>query len=284
MNRQVCTVKVMARPSRSETNPPVGTARERLLAAANELFYEEGIHTVGIDRVIERAGVAKASLYSTFGSKDELVQAYLAERAEIRRERITARVEKETEPRAKLLAIFDELCALVERPNFRGCAFINASAEGPRESSVTRACAFQRSWLRELITTLARETGAEDPTFLANQLQLIYDGALVAASLDRDIGAAARARETAEILIAGQLPGASAHFRTEGQLRRAVTRPDTEVEPQRARTRSDDDTQIRRAPARSNDESQLRRIIRSNDESQIVRVSPTNDTRRKPRR
>src|SRR5882757_8493036 len=68
--------------------PPERSARERLLAAANELFYKEGIHTVGIDRVIEKAGVAKASLYTTFGSKDELVRAYLAERFEVRKKRI----------------------------------------------------------------------------------------------------------------------------------------------------------------------------------------------------
>ena len=65
-------------------------ARERLLAAADELFYEQGIHTVGIDRIIERAGVAKASLYSTFGSKDELVRAYLESRDESRRVRVQA--------------------------------------------------------------------------------------------------------------------------------------------------------------------------------------------------
>ena len=205
MDRQVCTVKEMARPSRSETNPPVGTARERLLAAANELFYEEGIHTVGIDRVIERAGVAKASLYSTFGSKDELVHAYLAERAELKRQRIVDRVAKEIEPRAKLLAIFDDLCAVVERPGFRGCAFINASAEGPRESSVTRVCSFHRSWLRDLVSEIATELGAAEPTQLAHQLCLIYDGALVAASMDHDTSAAARARETAEILIDASL-------------------------------------------------------------------------------
>ena len=64
--------------------------RDRLLAAANELFYEEGIHTVGIDRVLEHAGVAKASLYGTFGSKEELVRAYLEQRAQARRERIPA--------------------------------------------------------------------------------------------------------------------------------------------------------------------------------------------------
>ena len=65
------------------------SARERLLAAADELFYEEGVHTVGIDRIIERAGVAKASLYNTFGSKDELIRAYLEGRYVARQERIT---------------------------------------------------------------------------------------------------------------------------------------------------------------------------------------------------
>src|SRR5262245_38929851 len=67
---------------------PRPSARKRILAAANELFYEEGIHSVGIDRVIERAGVAKASLYNTFGSKDELVRAYLEGRQASREDRI----------------------------------------------------------------------------------------------------------------------------------------------------------------------------------------------------
>src|SRR5258708_2224696 len=119
-----------------------GTARDRLLAAANELFYEEGVHTVGIDRVIERAGVAKASLYSTFGSKEDLVLAYLKFRAEARERRISERVARYEEPRARLLAIFELLCELVTEPSFRGCAFANACAEGPRaESKVAEAAA-----------------------------------------------------------------------------------------------------------------------------------------------
>src|SRR6201999_3605924 len=83
-----------------------GTARERLLAAASELFYREGIHTVGIDRVIERAGVAKASLYNTFGSKDELIRAYLEQRRAGAEARVNAAIEKWSTPREKLLAIY----------------------------------------------------------------------------------------------------------------------------------------------------------------------------------
>ena len=79
------------------------SARERLLEAANELFYDEGVHTVGIDRVIERAGVAKASLYNTFGSKDELVRAYLEGRHARTSARITRYLERYSDPRDRLL-------------------------------------------------------------------------------------------------------------------------------------------------------------------------------------
>ena len=83
------------------------SARERLLAAANELFYNEGVHTVGIDRIIEQAGVAKASLYNTFGSKDELVRAYLEARRASVTQRIMRAVHRYDTPRERLLAVFE---------------------------------------------------------------------------------------------------------------------------------------------------------------------------------
>src|SRR5581483_1704846 len=104
------------------------SARERLLAA-DELFYDEGVHSVGIDRIIERAGVAKASLYSTFGSKDEVIRAYLQERHAERTERYDRELARFPSPRTKLLGVFDVLGESFARPTFRGCAFINASAE-----------------------------------------------------------------------------------------------------------------------------------------------------------
>src|SRR5947209_15152444 len=111
------------------TAAPRAGARERLLAAADELFYAEGIHTVGIDRVIERAGVAKASLYNTFGSKDELIVAYLRARQVRNRTRITTAVERYDEPRARLLAVFEAQGQMFADPAYRGCAFVNANAE-----------------------------------------------------------------------------------------------------------------------------------------------------------
>src|ERR1700739_942696 len=99
-------VKPQAKPS----------ARERLLAAASELFYAEGVHTVGIDRVIEQAGVAKASLYNTFGSKGELVRAYLEGRHADTAGRITRALGRYHPPRDRLLGVFEAQGELFAEP------------------------------------------------------------------------------------------------------------------------------------------------------------------------
>jgi AcrR family transcriptional regulator len=192
------------------TSKSEGSARDRLLSAADELFYEEGIHTVGIDRVIERAGVAKASLYSTYGSKEELVLAYLALRAERRKQRILARIAQYEEPRAQILAIFELLYDLVSEPTFRGCAFVNACAEGPRtESKVITASVAMRAWTRQLFVDLATRAGAADGQRLGRQLALLYDGAIVSASVDRQPDAALEARRVAAWLLEAELPSAA---------------------------------------------------------------------------
>ena len=179
-----------------------GTARERLLAAANELFYDEGVHTVGIDRVIERAGVAKASLYATFGSKDELVRAYLEGRAARRRARITEWIARHHEPRAKLLSLFDLIEDLASRPDFRGCAFVNAAAEGAHgPARIDTVSSESRAWTRALIVALAREAGARQPERVGRRIAMLYDGAMVGAWMDRDPAAAREARMGAEVLL-----------------------------------------------------------------------------------
>jgi AcrR family transcriptional regulator len=176
------------------------SARDRLLTAANELFYAEGVHTVGIYRVIERAGVAKASLYNTFGSKDELVKAYLEGRHALTSGRITRYLERYTDPRDRLLGVFEAQGALFADPGFRGCAFVSASAESPGEG-VSRAADEYRGWVRGLLTGLAREAGAPDPEALGRQLHMIYDGASLSARMDHDPSAAVAARSAAESLL-----------------------------------------------------------------------------------
>jgi AcrR family transcriptional regulator len=185
---------------------PRVSARERLLAAADELFYENGINTVGIDRVIERAGVAKASLYDCFGSKDELVRSYLQARSEARRARINERLSQYDTPEEKILSIFDLLGELASQPGFRGCAFVRASADAGSSDRVKSVCEESRGFILGKFTDLAREAGASEPELLGRQLVLLYDGASIAAHLDANRNAVS----TARALAAQMLSAASA--------------------------------------------------------------------------
>lgn len=178
------------------------SARERLLAAANQLFYEEGVHTVGIDRVIERAGVAKATLYSAFGSKDGLIKAYLRTRHEVRRVKMAEGLARYDTPRERLLGVFDVLGESFHSPGFHGCAFVNASAEANPDSPILEVTGEYRAWVGELFVELAREAGAAEPELLARQLVLLYDGAGIAARMDKDMNAAAAAKTVAATLVA----------------------------------------------------------------------------------
>jgi AcrR family transcriptional regulator len=177
------------------------SARERLLAAADELFYDEGVHTVGIDRVIEQAGVAKASLYNTFGSKEALIHAYLEGRHAKVAARITRHIERYDTPRERLLAVFEAQGEFFAEPNFRGCAFASASAEAHAGDQIEQAADAYRGWVRGLLTELAEQAGVADPPALARQLHLIYDGGGLSARMDHDPAAAAVSRVAAEALL-----------------------------------------------------------------------------------
>jgi AcrR family transcriptional regulator len=177
------------------------SARDRLLAAADELFYGEGVHTVGIDKVIERAGVAKATLYSAFGSKDELIRVYLTRRHEARQQRIMRAVDKHATARDKIMAIFDSLAESAAEPGYRGCAFVNASAESPEGGVVHEVSGESRAWLRDLFASLARDAGATNAETLATDFMLLYDGASVAARMDHNHAAAKSARSVAATLL-----------------------------------------------------------------------------------
>ncbi len=179
--------------------------RDRLLHAANELFYDEGVHTVGIDRVIERAGVAKASLYSTFGSKERAGARVSRGNASSRAEaaRSTDRIAKHRTPREKILAVFELIGEISLEPNFRGCAFVNVSAEAPT-AKARKVCRDARAWMRSLFTEPARAGGTADPEdALGRQLVVLYTGAIVGAHMDREESSAATARAMAAELIDG---------------------------------------------------------------------------------
>jgi AcrR family transcriptional regulator len=187
----------------SEARP---SARDRLLAAADELFYAEGVQSVGIDRVIERAGVAKASLYHCFSSKEELVAAYLKGRHDQIAARINAAIAEVDDPLDKVLAVFASQARQLSRSDYRGCAFAAASTEAPSGGLVDEVTTEYRKWIRDLFTELVRQARAADPARLGRQLQMIYDGAGLAARMDhRDPDIGESAREAVEAVLDASL-------------------------------------------------------------------------------
>jgi AcrR family transcriptional regulator len=183
------------------------SARERLLATANELFYAEGVHTVGVDRIVAHAGVAKATLYTLFGSKEGLVQAYLTDRFDRTSERITRELEARYEtPRERLLGVFEVQGFLFAEPGFRGCAFVGANAEGADGTSIEEVTESYRAWARSLFVDLARQAGAADPEGLARQLVLIYDGAAISAWMDHNPDVVRASTCAAAMLIDAAIP------------------------------------------------------------------------------
>lgn len=191
----------MRKSMKEKTSSARLPARDRLLSAADELFYEHGINVVGIDRVIEKAGVAKASLYECFDGKEDLIRSYVQARDGRRRARILERIEPLKHPKDKALAVFDILSELAAQPDFRGCAFNRAGAESAPDSKVRSACEDAREWMRQLFFGIAQEARAKDPEDLARQLTVLYDGASVSAQFGGGATAVASARASAGLLL-----------------------------------------------------------------------------------
>jgi AcrR family transcriptional regulator len=180
-----------------------GSARERILDTAYELFSRHGIRAVGVDRIIETSGVAKMSLYRHFPSKDDLVLAFLQEREE---RWTNAWLRAEVEQRAaapdeRLLAIFDVFGEWFGRDDFEGCSFINVLLEfDEREHRVRRASVEHLGNIRSFVRELCSEAGARDPDGLARQWHLLMKGSIVAAG-EGDRQAGQQARELGELLL-----------------------------------------------------------------------------------
>lgn len=188
-------------------------ARDRLLDAASELFYERGITATGVDTVIAKAGVSKPTLYAHFGSKSELVAAVLERRHTRRTESLPAWViTRATDPRERLLAVFDWLAEFYADEGRRGCAFLNAAAETPDPNDRAREVARRhKRWTQDFLARLAGEAGVDDPERLGSKLLLLVDGAssrlVVEGESAREI--AGQAREAAAVLLNAALDSVS---------------------------------------------------------------------------
>lgn len=174
------------------------SARERLLAAADELFYADGITSTGVDAVIDRAEVATGSLYNNFGGKDALIEAYLQDRDQRWRTLWESCVAERTDPIDRVLALFTAVERWSEHTTaHRGCAHLAAAVQLPADHPGTGAAAAHKQHLSNRLRELCGQTGAADPADLAQDLLLIYEGMHNMIAMNLDTNPISRARRLA---------------------------------------------------------------------------------------
>lgn len=177
------SAKKIVKTRNAAATPPKGV-RERLLDTADRLFYKEGVRAVGIDRVLAEAGAAKASLYSHFGCKDDLVAAHVERRAAAAREQIEAFV-ADTPPAERALRFFDWVVMWTKSPGFRGCPLQHVVTELSDPGHPARAVvAAQREWIRGKFLEWAKAAGVAHPANVAGGLVVLFDGAVAASEHD----------------------------------------------------------------------------------------------------
>jgi AcrR family transcriptional regulator len=176
--------------------------RERLLGAADRLFYREGVRAVGIDRVLAEAEAAKASLYQHFGCKDQLVASYLERRTAEARAKIEAYL-ADTPASQRALKFFDWVVEWAESKEFRGCPLQHTVSELTDAAHPARAIAHgQREWFAERFLEWTKAAGVKDPKVTARALVVLFDGAVAGSEIDGP-QRASDARWMARKLLAG---------------------------------------------------------------------------------
>lgn len=181
--------------------------RERILETAAELFYERGFHAVGVDLIIQRAGVAKTTLYRHFPSKDHLIVAWLEHANEDFQTWCDAAIAIDGTAVDRMVHLFDAVEKLATSPTCLGCTFQVTAAEFPEPGKPAHSVALVhkeqvRGWLRGL----ADDAGSSDPNALADALLLLLDGAFAAARMYGPVSPAAHVAEAARTLIYAATP------------------------------------------------------------------------------
>ncbi|MFE5404476.1 TetR/AcrR family transcriptional regulator [Streptomyces sp. NPDC056580] len=170
--------------SRGTTRGSTSEARKRLLGTATRVFYAEGIHSVGVDRIIAEAQVTRATLYRHFSGKEELVLAYLDLADQGIREQVAAAQESDESAAGQVRAVARSIAEGIRSPGFRGCAFLNAVAEYPDPAHpVHQAVLAHRQWFLETVTDLLARAGREPADEAGRHLVMLRDGAMAAGCL-----------------------------------------------------------------------------------------------------
>lgn len=189
--------------------PPAETGRDRLLASGIELFYRHGFQAVGLDQVIDHAGVTKTTFYKHFEGKDDFVLACVETRDlwEMQSWERAAHTLAGDDPRAQLLAFFDVLDIWFNDADFRGCMFVNAAAEfADRRDPIHRAAAQHKLKSREYFRSLAARAGAADPDAFADEFTILLDGTLILRHVYNRDDAASAARPAVVRLLDLYMP------------------------------------------------------------------------------
>ena len=185
--------------------PRPADARDRILETAAKLFARDGYRAVGVDRIVAESGVAKMTLYRHFPSKDDLIAAYLHERADWRF-RWLERITEGADPRTALETIMDEVGELATSPEFQGCAFLASAAEFPELDHPGHFLAqHHKTRIIEFLESLAAAAGVPDPRGLAEDLLLVMDGAWSASRVFGEDNHGRRAGAMGRALIAAAL-------------------------------------------------------------------------------
>ena len=181
----------------------MSSRREAILRTAVRLFSENGYHATGIDRLIKESGVAKMTLYKHFASKEDLILAALRRWDEESRRWLTGEVESRAgSPRDRLLVLFDVLDDWFDQQDFKGCLFINATAEfSDPEDPIHAAAAEHKRLFRRYLKSLVAAAGVQHVDALTDQLVLLMEGAIVSAQVHQVAGAGRQARAAAAALL-----------------------------------------------------------------------------------
>ncbi|MFF4052838.1 TetR/AcrR family transcriptional regulator [Streptomyces chartreusis] len=159
-------------------------ARARLLNTATRIFYTEGIHSVGIDRIVAEAQVTRATLYRHFAGKEELVLAYLSQADQAIRAQVATAIASSQSPPDQLRAVAKTITDGIQSPGFRGCAFLNAAAEyfDPAHP-IHQAVITHRQWFLNTLTDLLAQTNDTSAEAAGRHLVMLRDGAMAAGCL-----------------------------------------------------------------------------------------------------
>jgi AcrR family transcriptional regulator len=185
------------------------STRERLLNTAADLFYRDGFHAVGLDRIIDEVGVTKTTFYNHFESKEGLILEVLKTHDRWWRDEFRSLLRKHggDDPGDQLRGVPDVLDELFSSDVFNGCIFINVAVEFPLpHDPVHRAAMEHKNQMELILRDLALRAGATDPLALAEQLSMIMEGAYVTRQVRRNDRTAAIARSAAARIFETYLP------------------------------------------------------------------------------